>query len=168
MRAAQTTLRRPALLLPRRAERPRRECAGTAHSGAVWLFGTMFLAGYLPGIWLGRGGVSALGQQLAAYYTKRSRKCSVRSNFRDRIFGELFTADRSIFVRLLCVGRGLVGAAVCGARRVPGLLRGLGGSGERCGGAGAVPISNNRFRRGSAVFVPVAGGLVGTPGRGTV
>lgn len=70
MRAAQTTLRRPALLLPRRAERPRRECAGTAHSGAVWLFGTMFLAGYLPGIWLGRGGVSALGQQLAAYYTK--------------------------------------------------------------------------------------------------
>ena len=70
MRAAQTTLRRPALLLPRRAERPRRECAETAHSGAVWLFGTMFLAGYLPGIWLGRGGVSALGQQLAAYYTK--------------------------------------------------------------------------------------------------
>ena len=61
MRAAQTTLRRPALLLPRRAERPRRECAGTAHSGAVWLFGTMFLAGYLPGIWLWRGGVSALG-----------------------------------------------------------------------------------------------------------
>ena len=49
MRAAQTTLRRPALLLPRRAERPRRERAGTAHSGAVWLFGTMFLAGYLPG-----------------------------------------------------------------------------------------------------------------------
>ena len=49
MRAAQTTLRRPALLLPRRAERPRRECAETAHSGAVWLFGTMFLAGYLPG-----------------------------------------------------------------------------------------------------------------------
>lgn len=168
MRAAQTTLRRPALLLPRRAERPRRECAGTAHSGAVWLFGTMFLAGYLPGIWLGRGGVSALGQQLAAYYTKSPENAAFAAIFGTRIFGELFTADRSIFVRLLCVGRGLVGAAVCGARRVPGLLRGLGGSGERCGGAGAVPISNNRFRRGSAVFVPVAGGLVGTPGRGTV
>ena len=82
MRAAQTTLRRPALLLPRRAERPRRECAGTAHSGAVWLFGTMFLAGYLPGIWLGRGGVSALGQQLAAYYTKSPENAAFAAIFR--------------------------------------------------------------------------------------
>ena len=68
MRAAQTTLRRPALLLPRRAERPRRECAETAHSGAVWLFGTMFLAGYLPGIWLGRGGFSVSFLQLTAVF----------------------------------------------------------------------------------------------------
>ena len=88
MRAAQTTLRRPALLLPRRAERPRRECAGTAHSGAVWLFGTMFLAGYLPGIWLGRGGVSALGQQLAAYYTKSPENAAFAA-----IFGTEFSVS---------------------------------------------------------------------------
>ena len=81
MRAAQTTLRRPALLLPRRAERPRRECAGTAHSGAVWLFGTMFLAGYLPGIWLGRSGTTPLGQQLAAYYTSHPEGTSLAAAF---------------------------------------------------------------------------------------
>ncbi|MEE0411881.1 MAG: hypothetical protein UD273_03380, partial [Gemmiger sp.] len=95
MRAAQTTLRRPALLLPRRAERPRRECAETAHSGAVWLFGTMFLAGYLPGIWLGRGGVSALGQQLAAYYTKSPENAAFAA-----IFGTEFSVS---FLQLTAV-----------------------------------------------------------------
>lgn len=95
MRAAQTTLRRPALLLPRQAERPRRESAGTANSGAVWLFGTMFLAGYLPGIWLGRGSISALGQELAAYYTKSPENAAFAA-----IFGTKFSVS---FLQLTAV-----------------------------------------------------------------
>ena len=120
MRAAQTTLRRPALLLPRRAERPRRECAGTAHSGAVWLFGTMFLAGYLPGIWLGRGGVSALGQQLAAYYTKSPENAAVAA-----IFGTEFSVS---FLQLtavfLCgVFLGYCAASVAAVNGAAGLVQ---------------------------------------------
>lgn len=108
MRAAQTTLRRPALLLPRRAERPRRECAGTAHSGAVWLFGTMFLAGYLPGIWLGRGGVSALGQQLAAYYTKSPENAAFAAIFGTE-FSVSFLQLTAVFLCGFCVlGVGLL------------------------------------------------------------
>lgn len=108
MRAAQTTLRRPALLLPRRAERPRRECAGTAHSGAVWLFGTMFLAGYLPGIWLGRGGVSALGQQLAAYYTKSPENAAFTAIFGTE-FSVSFLQLTAVFLCGFCVlGVGLL------------------------------------------------------------
>ena len=69
MRAAQTALRRP--MLPRRqaAERPRKE-SGEKTFDVAWLLGMLFLAGYLPGVWLGRGSTSALGQQLAAYYEK--------------------------------------------------------------------------------------------------
>lgn len=108
MRAAQTTLRRPALLLPRRAERPRRECAGTAHSGAVWLFGTMFLAGYLPGIWLGRGGVSALGQQMAAYYTKSPENAAFAAIFGTE-FSVSFLQLTAVFLCGFCVlGVGLL------------------------------------------------------------
>lgn len=108
MRAAQTTLRRPALLLPRRAERPRRECAGTAHSGAVWLFGTMFLAGYLPGIWLGRSGVSALGQQLAAYYTKSPENAAFAAIFGTE-FSVSFLQLTAVFLCGFCVlGVGLL------------------------------------------------------------
>lgn len=108
MRAAQTTLRRPALLLPRRAERPRRECAGTAHSGAVWLFGTMFLAGYLPGIWLGRGGVSALGQQLAVYYTKSPENAAFAAIFGTE-FSVSFLQLTAVFLCGFCVlGVGLL------------------------------------------------------------
>lgn len=108
MRAAQTTLRRPALLLPRRAERPRQECAGTAYSGAVWLFGTMFLAGYLPGIWLGRGGVSALGQQLAAYYTKSPENAAFAAIFGTE-FSVSFLQLTAVFLCGFCVlGVGLL------------------------------------------------------------
>ena len=108
MRAAQTTLRRPALLLPRRAERPRRECAETAHSGAVWLFGTMFLAGYLPGIWLGRGGVSALGQQVAAYYTKSPENAAFAAIFGTE-FSVSFLQLTAVFLCGFCVlGVGLL------------------------------------------------------------
>lgn len=71
MRAAQT-MRRPALLPPRRrtAEAPRQQHA-LASPQTLPRMGcaAAFLAEYLPGIWLGRGG-SALGQQLAAYYAK--------------------------------------------------------------------------------------------------
>lgn len=108
MRTAQTALRRPALLLPRRAERSRRECAGTAHSGAVWLFGTMFLAGYLPGIWLGRGGVSALGQQLAAYYTKSPENAAFTAIFGTE-FSVSFLQLTAVFLCGFCVlGVGLL------------------------------------------------------------
>ena len=114
MRAAQTTLRRPALLLPRRAERPRRECAGTAHSGAVWLFGTMFLAGYLPGIWLGRGGVSALGQQLAAYYTKSPENAAFAAIFGTE-FSVSFLQLTAVFLCGFCVlGVGLLALLFAG------------------------------------------------------
>ena len=70
MRAAQT-VRRPALLPPRRrtGEIPRRERALSPQALPRIGCAAAFLAGYLPGIWLGRGG-SALGQQLAAYYAK--------------------------------------------------------------------------------------------------
>ena len=108
MRAAQTTLHRPALLLPRRTERLHRESAGTAHSGAVWLFGTMFLAGYLPGIWLGRGGVSALGQQLAAYYTKSPENAAFTAIF-GMEFSVSFLQLTAVFLCGFCVlGVGLL------------------------------------------------------------
>lgn len=108
MRAAQTTLRRPALLPPRRAERPRRESAGTARGGAVWLFGTAFLAGYLPGIWLGRGGVSALGQQLAAYYAKGPENAALAAIF-GADFSVSFLQLAAIFLCGFCaLGVGLL------------------------------------------------------------
>ena len=72
MRAAQTALRRPGLPMLRPAvERPHREHTPQTESGAALAFGVIFLAGYLPGIWLGRSGTTPLGQQLAAYYTSR-------------------------------------------------------------------------------------------------
>lgn len=82
MRAAQTALRRPALpLLRSTTERPRRERAPQAASPTVWAFGAAFLAGYLPGIWLGRSGTTALGQQLAAYYASRPEGTSFAEAF---------------------------------------------------------------------------------------
>lgn len=44
-------------------------------------FGVIFLAGYLPGIWLGRSGTTPLGQQLAAYYTSRPEGTSLAAAF---------------------------------------------------------------------------------------
>ena len=46
---------------------------------AALAFGVIFLAGYLPGIWLGRSGTTPLGQQLAAYYTSRPKGIDVSS-----------------------------------------------------------------------------------------
>ena len=55
MRAAQTALRRPGLPMLRPAvERPHREHTPQMESGAALAFGVIFLASYLPGIWLGR------------------------------------------------------------------------------------------------------------------
>ena len=69
MRAAQTALRRPMLPRPCSAEHSHKAQETTGAKTALW-FGTAFLVGYLPGIWLGRGGTSALGRQMAAYYAK--------------------------------------------------------------------------------------------------
>lgn len=82
MRAAQTALRRPRLPMLRPAvERPHREHTPQTESGAALAFGVIFLAGYLPGIWLGRSGTTPLGQQLAAYYTSRPEGTSLAAAF---------------------------------------------------------------------------------------
>ena len=69
MRAARTALRLPALPQLRTTEPKRKTVSARRPDCAVWL-GAAFLAGYLPGIWLGRDGTTALGQQLAAWYTE--------------------------------------------------------------------------------------------------
>ena len=83
MRAAQTALRRPGMpMLRPAAERPHREHTPQTESGAALAFGVIFLAGYLPGIWLGRSGTTPLGQQLAAYYnTSRPEGTSLAAAF---------------------------------------------------------------------------------------
>ena len=69
MRAVQTALRRPGLPMLRPAvERPHREHTPQTESGAALAFGVIFLAGYLPGIWLGRSGTTPLGAQLAVSF----------------------------------------------------------------------------------------------------
>ena len=69
MRAARTALHLPALPQLRTKEPTRKTMSARRPDCAVWL-GAAFLAGYLPGIWLGRDGATALGQQLAAWYTE--------------------------------------------------------------------------------------------------
>lgn len=82
MRAAQTALRRPGLPMLRPVvERPHREHTSQTESRAALVFGVIFLAGYLPGIWLGRSGTTPLGQQLAAYYTSRPEGMSLAAAF---------------------------------------------------------------------------------------
>ena len=82
MRAAQTALRRPGLPMLRPVvERPHREHTSQTESRAALVFGVIFLAGYLPGIWLGRSGTTPLGQQLAAYYTSRPEGTSLAAAF---------------------------------------------------------------------------------------
>ena len=120
MRAARTALRLPALPQLRTKEPKRKTMSARRPDCAVWL-GAAFLAGYLPGIWLGRDGATALGQQLAVWYTEspESRRKSCGG----------IAALRSAFVRVLHLGRWLAGAAFCGARGISRLLCGLRGSG---------------------------------------
>ena len=70
MRAAQTALRRQGAADAAACGRapPHREHTSQTESRAALAFGVIFLAGYLPGIWLGRSGTTPLGQQLAAYH----------------------------------------------------------------------------------------------------
>lgn len=128
MRAARTALRLPALPQLRTTGPKRKTVPGRQPDCAVWL-GAAFLAGYLPGIWLGRDGTTALGQQLAAWYTESPESTAFTAAFRGTVCGGGITALRSAFVRILYLGHWPAGAAFCGARGFSRLLRSLRGSG---------------------------------------
>ena len=80
MRAARTALRLPALPQLRTKEPKRKTVSARRPDCVVWL-GAAFLAGYLPGIWLGRDGTTALGQQLAAWYTESPESTAFTAAF---------------------------------------------------------------------------------------
>ena len=80
MRAARTALRLPALPQLRTKEPKRKTMSARRPDCAVWL-GAAFLAGYLPGIWLGRDGATALGQQLAVWYTESPESTAFGARF---------------------------------------------------------------------------------------
>lgn len=80
MRAARTALRLPALPQLRTKEPKRKTMSARRPDCVVWL-GAAFLAGYLPGIWLGRGGATALGQQLAVWYTESPESTAFAAAF---------------------------------------------------------------------------------------
>lgn len=128
MRAARTALHLPALLQLRTKEPKRKTVSARQPDCVVWL-GAAFLAGYLPGIWLGRDGTTALGQQLAAWYTESPRRHSFCGGFRGTVCGGGIAALRSAFVRVLHLGHWLAGVVFCGARGISRLLCGLRGSG---------------------------------------
>ena len=126
MRAAQTALRRP--MLPRRqaAERPRKE-SGEKTFDVAWLLGMLFLAGYLPGVWLGRGSTSALGQQLAAYYEKSPEEAAFVQLLRAQLAID-FLQLTAVFLCGFCVwGAGLLAllfaASVAAANGAAGLVQ---------------------------------------------
>lgn len=83
MRAARTALRLPALPQLRTKEPKRKTVSERQPDCAVWL-GAAFLAGYLPGIWLGRDGATALGQQLAVWYTESPESTAFAAAFGTR------------------------------------------------------------------------------------
>ena len=168
MRAAQT-IRRPALLAPRRhaAETPRRERALSSpqtlpRMGCV----VAFFAGYLPGIWLGRGG-SALAAAGGILHKKPRWDCLCGS-LRSEICGVLFAAQCGAALWFLRVGHRAAGSIFCGARGVSGLLRGVRYGGKRRGGTGAISRRHDDFGRCGAAAVPVAGILGSAAGSGTV
>ncbi len=120
MRAAQTALRRPMLPRPRMGEHShpnKREVQRMAGANTALWFGAAFLAGYLPGILLGRGGTSALGRELAVYYTKSPETATFAAAFGAR-FSVSFLQLCAVFLCGLCVcGVGLL-AVLFAARGV--------------------------------------------------
>lgn len=128
MRAARTALRLPALPQLRTKESKRKTVSARRPDCVVWL-GAAFLAGYLPGIWLGRDGATALGQQLAAWYTESPEGTAFTAAFGARFAVGGIAALRSAFVRVLYLGHWPAGAVFCGARGISRLLCGLRGSG---------------------------------------
>lgn len=146
MRAAQTALRRPGLPMLRPAvERPHREHTPQTESRAALAFGVIFLAGYLPGIWLGRSGTTPLGQQLAAYYTSCPEGTSLAAAFGAQLAVSLLQLILVLLCGFCVWGCRFAGAAVCGARAVPGLLRGVSGSAKRCVGSAALSAGYAAF-----------------------
>lgn len=103
MRAAQTMPRlgvlprRRAVSASRRCNISRKERAASGTLAPLWL-GAAFLLGYLPGIYLGRGGQSPLGQQLAEYYLTAGNFTAWAS-----VFYKLFAAAfLQLFLVVLC------------------------------------------------------------------
>ena len=158
MRAAQTALRRPGLPMLRPAvERPHREHTPQTESGAALAFGVIFLAGYLPGIWLGRSGTTPLGQQLAAYYTSRPKGPSLAAAFG----AQLAVSFLQLILVLLCGfcvwGVGLL-ALLFAAR---GLFLGL------CASSVAAQSGASALLRYRLASLSVAGRLGSAAGDGT-
>ena len=142
--------------------------AGTAHSGAVWLFGTMFLAGYLPGIWLGGAVFRRWGSSWRRIIQKSRKMQRCTSNFGTE-FSVSFLQLTAAFLCGFCVlGVGLLALLFYGR----GVFLGYCAASVAAvnGAAGLVQYRLETIVSDAAtlLFLPVAGGLVGTPGRGTV
>lgn len=86
--------RRPVARKPNNGLRAERR-ATTALRGPVFACASIFLLGYLPGIFLGRNGTTVLGQQLATYYTAPDRLTVWRDLFMSQSAG--------FFLQLLAV-----------------------------------------------------------------
>lgn len=106
MRAARTALRLPALPQLRTKEPKRKTMSARRPDCAVWL-GAAFLAGYLPGIWLGRDGATALGQQLQPGIQKAPKAQLLR-----RLSGHGLRWGHCSFAQCFCAGS-VSGALAC-------------------------------------------------------
>ena len=146
MRAAQTALRRPGLPMLRPAvERPHREHTPQMESGAALAFGVIFLAGYLPGIWLGRSGTTPLGQQLAAYYTSRPKGTSLAAAFGAQLAVSLLQLILVLLCGFCVWGVGLLALLFAARGLFLGFLRGVSGSAKRCVGSAALSAGHAAF-----------------------
>lgn len=77
---------------------PRTTYHFAAVSGMVFLCALFFILGYLPGIFVGQGGKSELGQQLATYYTGSAKDISWGTSF----YSQMLSAFLQHFSVLLC------------------------------------------------------------------
>ena len=128
MRAARTALRLPALPQLRTKEPKRKTMSARQPDCVVWL-GAAFLAGYLPGIWLGRDGTTALGQQLAAWYTESPESTAFTAAFGTRFAVGALQLCAVLLCGFCIWGIGLLVLFFCGTRGISRLLCGLRGSG---------------------------------------